>query len=62
MTALRASEQAEVRAALSAENQKQFDANVQQMSKRRAGMKANHKDGKPGTRGGFHGQRSGQTG
>jgi Spy/CpxP family protein refolding chaperone len=59
---LRRSEQAEVRAALTPENQKLFDANVQQMAKRRDEMKANRKDGKPGKRGGFRTQRSGEAG
>ena len=59
---LRKSEQAEVRSALTPENQKLYDANVQQMAKRRAEMKANHKDGKGGKRGGFRGQGSGEAG
>ena len=59
MQALRTSEQSEIRSALSAENQKLFDANVQQMAKRRADMKAN---GKGGRRGGVRGQRAGATG
>jgi len=59
MQALRTSEQADIRVALTSENQKQFDANVLQMSKRRADAKAN---GKAGKRGGVRGQRPGQTG
>lgn len=62
---LRKSEQAEVRSALTPENQKLYDANVQQMAKRRDEMKARQKDGrgaKPGERGGFRHQRSGQAG
>lgn len=59
---LRKSEQAEVRSALTPENQKLYDANVQQMQKRRAEMKANRKDGKAGKRGGFRAQQSGQAG
>jgi Spy/CpxP family protein refolding chaperone len=59
---LRKSEQAEVRSALTPENQKLYDANVQQMAKRRDEMKAQRKDGKAGKRGGFRGQRSGQVG
>jgi len=59
---LRKSEQSEVRSALTPENQKLYDANVQQMAKRRDEMKANRKDGKGGRRGGFGAQRSGQAG
>lgn len=59
MQALRTSEQADIRTALTTENQKQFDANVLQMSKRRADAKANGREGK---RGGVRGQRPGQTG
>jgi Spy/CpxP family protein refolding chaperone len=59
---LRKSEQAEVRSALTPENQKLYDANVQQMAKRRDEMKGQRKDGKAGKRGGFRGQRSGQVG
>jgi len=59
---LRKSEQAEVRSALSPENQKLYDANVQQLAKRRDAMKARQKDGKAGKRGGFGAQRSGQAG
>jgi len=59
---LRKSEQAEVRSALTPENQKLYDANVQQMAKRRDEMKANRKDGKVGKRGGARPQRSGQAG
>jgi Spy/CpxP family protein refolding chaperone len=57
---LRKSEQAEVRSALTPENQKLYDANVQQMAKRRDEMKANRKDGKAGRRGGPGTQQSGQ--
>ena len=57
---LRKSEQAEIRSALTPENQKLFDANVQQLAKRRDEMKAHRKDGKPGRRGGN--QHSGQAG
>ena len=59
---LRKSEQAEVRSALTPENQKLYDANVQQLAKRRDEMKANRKDGKVGKRGGARAQRSGQAG
>ena len=59
---LRKSEQAEVRSALTPENQKLYDANVQQMAKRRDEMKANRKDGKAGKRGGFRNQQSGRAG
>ena len=59
---LRKSEQAEIRSALTPENQKLYDANVQQMAKRRDQMKANRKDGKVGKRGGFRSQQSGQAG
>lgn len=57
--ALRTSEQAEIRSALSAENQKLYDANVQQMTKRRAERKAN---GARGTRGEARARRAGPTG
>jgi Spy/CpxP family protein refolding chaperone len=56
---LRKSEQAEVRSALTAENQKRYDANVQQMAKRVDEVKANRKDGKAGRRGGPRAQHSG---
>ncbi len=59
---LRKSEQAEFRSALTPENQKLYDANVQQIAKRRGEMKANRKDGKVGKRGGFRSQQSGQAG
>ena len=59
---LRKSEQGEVRSALTPENQKLYDANVQQLAKRRDEMKAGRKDGKAGKRGGFRTQRSGQAG
>jgi Spy/CpxP family protein refolding chaperone len=59
---LRKSEQAEVRSALTPDNQKLYDANVQQMAKRRDEMKAHRRDGKAGKRGGLRGQRSGQVG
>ena len=59
---LRKSEQAEVRSALTPENQKLYDANVQQLAKRRDAMKDRQKDGKAGKRGGFRAQRSGQAG
>ena len=49
---LRKAELAEDRAALTPENQKLFDANMQQLAKRRAAMKAQRKEGKLGPRGG----------
>jgi Spy/CpxP family protein refolding chaperone len=58
---LRKSEQAEVRSALTSENQKLFDANVQQMAKRRGEMKANRKDGRNGKQG-IRTQHSGRAG
>jgi Spy/CpxP family protein refolding chaperone len=58
--ALMQREQAEIRPALSPENQKLFDANVQQMAQRRAEWE---KGGKRGHAGRFHGgQRNGQVG
>lgn len=59
---LRKSEQAEVRSALTPDNQKLFDANVQRLAQRRDQMKAHRKDGKAGRRGGAPTQRSGQAG
>ena len=59
---LRKSEQAEVRSALTPENQKLYDANLQRLATRRDAMKARQKDGKAGKRGGFRAQRSGQAG
>lgn len=59
---LRKSEQGEIRSALTPENQKLYDANVQQVAKRREQMKANRKDGRVGKRGGARAQRSGQSG
>ena len=59
---LRKSEQAEIRSALTPENQKLYDANVQKFAQRRDAMKARQKDGKAGKRGGFRAQRSGQAG
>jgi Spy/CpxP family protein refolding chaperone len=56
--ALRTREQADIRAALTPEHQKLFDANVQQMAQRRAEWQKNGKGGA----GGFRGRRSGQTG
>jgi Spy/CpxP family protein refolding chaperone len=49
---LRKSEQAEIRSGLTAEHQKQFDTNVQQLAKRRDEMQAKRRDGKLGRRGG----------
>jgi Spy/CpxP family protein refolding chaperone len=56
--ALRTREQADIRAALTPEHQKLFDANVQQLAQRRAEWQKNGKGGA----GGFRGRRSGQTG
>ena len=55
---LRKSELAETRSALTPENQKLFDANVQQLAKRREEMKEQRKDGRRGRRGAN--QHSGQ--
>lgn len=59
---LRKTQQAEIRSALTPENQKLYDANVQQLAKRRDDMKAHRKDGKAGKRDGARPQRSGRTG
>lgn len=59
---LRKSQQAEIRSALTPENQKLYDANVQQLAKRRDDMKAHRKDGKAGRRDGARPQRSGRAG
>jgi Spy/CpxP family protein refolding chaperone len=55
MKALADREHAEIRAALSPENQKQFDSNLQQLAQRRAEWE---KSGKAG----HHGRRNGQAG
>jgi Spy/CpxP family protein refolding chaperone len=52
MQALQVRQQADIRAALSPDNQKLFDANVQKQAQRRAEWK---KDGKAGGRGGRRG-------
>lgn len=52
MQALQARQQAEIRAALSPENQKLFDANVQERAARRAEWAKNGKAGGRGRRGG----------
>src|SRR4051812_31093587 len=52
MQALQARQQADIRATLSPENQKLFDANVQEHAKRRAEWTKNGKNGKNGQRGG----------
>lgn len=49
MVELRTRERTEIRAALSVEHQKQFDANVQQLAQRRAEWQKNGKAGKHGT-------------
>jgi Spy/CpxP family protein refolding chaperone len=56
MQALQVRRQAEIRGALSAENQKLFDANVQKQEKRRAEWEKNGKQGK-----GRHGALRGRT-
>jgi Spy/CpxP family protein refolding chaperone len=55
MTALMSRQRAEVRSALTPENQKQFDANVQQLAQRRA-------EWEKGGRKGRRGERNGRTG
>jgi Spy/CpxP family protein refolding chaperone len=55
MQALQTRQQAEIRAALSPENQKLFDANVQEQAKRRAEWAKNGKNGRTGQRGGRRG-------
>jgi Spy/CpxP family protein refolding chaperone len=63
MQALRVRQQVEVRTALSPENQKLFDANVQEMAARRAEWEKNGKGGKHGGRHGeFHGRGAGKVG
>jgi Spy/CpxP family protein refolding chaperone len=59
--ALMEREHGEIRAALSPENQKQFDANVQQLAQRRAEWEKGGKDGQHGEFRG-RGRRPGQTG
>jgi Spy/CpxP family protein refolding chaperone len=61
MKALMERERTEIRAALSPENQKQFDTNVQQLAQRRAEWEKNGKDGRRGEFRG-RGRRPGQTG
>lgn len=55
--ALQVRQQAEIRSALSAENQKLFDANVQEQTRRRAEWE---KNGKGGKHGGRHGAMRGR--
>jgi Spy/CpxP family protein refolding chaperone len=59
--ALMERQHAEIRAALSPENQKQFDVNAQELAKRRAEWAKNGK-GKRGGWGGRRGDRQGRTG
>ena len=59
LQALQVRQQADIRAALSAENQKLFDAKVQEQAKRRAEWE---KSGKAGKRGKQHGARGGNRG
>jgi Spy/CpxP family protein refolding chaperone len=61
LQALQVRQQAEFRGALSAENQKLFDANVQQQAKRRAEWEKNGK-GKGGKRGAFGARRAAKVG
>lgn len=56
MEALRVRQQGEIRAALSPQNQKQFDANAQEFAKRRAEWDRNGKGGKGGKRGELRGR------
>ncbi|MDB4887410.1 MAG: hypothetical protein JWN79_2848 [Gemmatimonadetes bacterium] len=60
LTALRTREQAELRAALSPENQKVYDANVAQRAERRAEWAKN--GGRKGARGGHDGHRAATNG
>jgi Spy/CpxP family protein refolding chaperone len=55
MQALQVRQQAEIRAALGPENQKAFDANVAEQTKRRAEWEKSGKAGKQGRRGEFRG-------
>jgi Spy/CpxP family protein refolding chaperone len=59
LQALQVRQQADVRAALSAENQKLFDAKVQEQAKRRAEWEKNGKAGKAGKQGGARGGNRG---
>jgi Spy/CpxP family protein refolding chaperone len=61
LKAIRNREQAEIRSALTPENQRKFDANVQELAKRREEAKKNGKGGHDGMRGWKRGQ-TGQTG
>jgi hypothetical protein len=62
MQALQVRHNAEIRAALSAENQKLFDANVARQAERRAEMEKNGKAGKFGKRGGRRGPGAARVG
>lgn len=62
LQALHAREQTDIRSALSPENQKAFDANTQQMAKRRAEWKANGKAGPRARKGGIHRPSTSPTG
>ena len=63
MQALQARQQAEIRSALSPENQTRFDANVQEQAKRRAEWAKNGKRGKHGGKHGeFRGRGAGRVG
>ena len=63
MQALQVRQQADIRAALSAENQKLFDAKVQEQAKRRAEWAKSGKAGKQGKQGGVRGgNRGGRVG
>ena len=61
MQALQVRRQAEIRSALSAENQKLFDANVQKLASRRAEWEKNGKQGK-GRRGALRGRTPAKVG
>jgi Spy/CpxP family protein refolding chaperone len=62
MQALQVRQQAEIRTALSPENQKLFDANVQAQQQRRAEWAKNGKSGKHGKHGGFRGRGTARVG
>jgi Spy/CpxP family protein refolding chaperone len=62
MQALQVRQQAEIRAALSADNQKQFDANVAKQAERRAEWEKSGKAGKLGKRGAHRGTGAAKVG
>ena len=59
LQALQVRQQAEIRGALSAENQKLFDARLQKQAKRRAEWEKSGKAGRAGKHGGAHGGHRG---